>query len=170
MVPRRNSCLGVLLLMLASSAASSGGVFHYFAATELLQEAQSHDRTIVVVEGRLHVGRENRTLFARPSRVVDQDQAIWLEDIEYIKANERRWPDMRRERATQEMTLSAADYKRYRRLFKLRSNHFPTVVLKGEFQTSREPRFGHLSAFRHRLIVYEVICIREEKNGEKGVR
>jgi hypothetical protein len=134
----------------------------YLTVDELLRDASLHNRTIVTVSGWLHSGWEYGFLQPDRDKYPSQNEAIWLDDIELVKANEQRWPEMKNDRATTEPTLSPAGqelYRKYRRLCpKYGAPPFIVpVILRGEFQTSDTPTFNF--EHYHRLIVYEVISI-----------
>ena len=37
--------------------------------------------------------------------------------------------------------------------------HSAPVTVRGEFQSSENPRFGHLNGYKYRLIVYRVVSL-----------
>lgn len=143
--------------MLASFSAIAGDnkCIPFVTVQQLMQSPENYHRKIIVVEGWIRRGREYFALQAVKEPY--QKDLIWLDDIEFIKATEQRWPEDKQYRATDEPVLDREAKTKYRKLFAIQKP--ANVVLKGEFQTAKKGRFGDLAAFRHRLIVYEVISI-----------
>lgn len=104
----------------------------------IITERQVHDGKVVVVSGCFRTGRETASL----------------------QPMERVIPGLGHGRSTRTETLSPKEAEDYRRLM---SGNWPKpmpVTLRGEFQSSDVPRFGHLNGFRYQLILYKVISFR----------
>jgi hypothetical protein len=124
---------------------------------ELLRNPKDYNRQLVVVEGWTHSGMECFALKAIRENVAQE--LIWIDNLAFIKANEKRWPRERKNRATTEPVLNAKAQQKYQKLFSLEQ---PThVILKGEFQTAKKGQFGD-GSYKHRLILYEVISVEEQ--------
>jgi hypothetical protein len=144
----------VIFFMVIAAGAVARECIPFVTVQQLLQNAQNYHRQIIVVDGWTRRGLEYFTIQA--TKEPFQREQIWLDNIDFIKATEARWPEDKKYRATSEPVLDLEAQRKYRKLFSLKR---PThVILKGEFQTSRESEFGD-GSFRHRLILYEVISI-----------
>ena len=162
MVHRKTRFMLLTALFFLASLCPSQTPKPYITVDELLRNAPQHNRTIVTVSGWLHAGWEYSFLQPDRDKFPTQNEAIWLDDIEYVKANEQTWPEMKKDRATTEPMLSPAGQKLYRKYRRLCPKYgappvIVPVILRGEFQTSDTPKFSF--DHYHRLIVYEVISI-----------
>jgi len=67
-------------------------------------------------------------------------------------------PQTKKDRGTPTENMTAKERALYRRLWMYRNRLVP-VVVRGEFQASSTARFGHLGAFKYRIILYKVLEI-----------
>ncbi len=145
--------LVVFFLAIAANAIAHDCI-PFVTMQQLLQNPQNYNRQIIVIEGWTRRGLEYFAIQA--AKEPYQREQIWLDNIDFIKATEARWPEDRKYRATKEPMLDLEAQQKYKKLFSLTK---PThVVVMGEFQTSIESGFGD-GSFRHRLILYKVISI-----------
>jgi hypothetical protein len=133
--------------------------FDTLVQRHVLKQRRTYDGKVVVVSGCFRTGLETATL--QPCGVsVSPDDALWVEDVRMLDDMERIIPGLRRDRRTGTEPLGPAEAEAYRRLM---SGDWPKptpVTLRGEFQSSDTPRFGHLNAFKHRLVLYKVVELR----------
>jgi hypothetical protein len=140
-----------------ASLALSNEYLPFLTAEKLLLNPNRYNRKIIVVEGWLHCGLETLSVQSVQESTQPRSEQIWLKDVRIVNETEKMWPNQKKFRATKAPVLTPEGQEKYQRLFS--SNTSAHVILKGEFQTARKRRFGHLSAFRHCLIVYEVIAM-----------
>jgi hypothetical protein len=81
--------------------------------------------------------------------------SIWLEDIDQVtqEAERTKTAPFIQAQSAKVLKDGRAD------LWRLEANRDrpPSIVVEGEFQTSRTRKYGHLDAYRHRFIVHRLI-------------
>lgn len=161
MVRGRSGFILLIALVFLASTAQPETSPPCITVVELLHDAPLHNRTVVTVSGWLHAGFETSLLLSYPEEIGPLDQAIWFDDIEFVKANEQMWPELKKDQATTEPALSPTAQRLYRKFLRQHSKRLAPVivpvVLRGEFQTSNQRIFSGPTL--HRLIFYEVISI-----------
>jgi hypothetical protein len=88
------------------------------------------------------------------------EDSVWIEDVRILDDMERIIPGLRRDRATRTESLSRQEAEAYRRLMTGDWPKLTPVTLRGEFQSSDVPTYGHLNGFKYRLVLYKVVAFR----------
>ena len=69
-------------------------------------------------------------------------------------------PGLRKDRRTDTEPLTPKEAEAYHRLMNGDWPKLTPVTLRGEFQSSDAPRFGHLNGYTYRLVLYKVVAFR----------
>jgi hypothetical protein len=124
----------------------------------LLQQQNQYNGKIVIVTGCFRTGMETTTL--QPcGDPISATTSIWIDDVRRLIGLERVIPSMRQERRTSPEKLDSDEAEKYQRLMSRDWPKLTPVILRGEFQSSEVAKFGHLSAFKCRLILHKVIAL-----------
>src|ERR1035438_9878228 len=150
-------CFAIIAIVLSGITAFPQSPRKCIPIEQLISEAAAHDRTIVTVCGSLERQFEINTLRPQSASTRDPedffDRAIWLDNIDEVKAIERYRPEEKKRRATVEPNLTATERQVYEQFRQLRSP--VPLVLTGEFQYQKKDApygFGHMGGYHFRLI------------------
>lgn len=162
---KRNLSLpGVILCSLALTACKepARGQREEAARSELLaveailERAPDFNKKVVTLSGCFRRGFELQVIQScSVTEEVEVTRMIWVDNGDHIVAREGL-PNARRELWNPRPTLSGEQRALYRSLLGNEWSHPVRVVVSGEFQTSREPVFGHMNSYLHRLVLFQV--------------
>jgi len=156
---KTSNMVWILIVLLHLSCQDSSPITVF----ELLNEPDRYHGRVVTVEGWSVSNFELQVLQGQGERVEDeQKKVIWIDQVEVVDAHERNLG--KKESFSKRERMSPGEKELYKKLMASRPTtpgpaQLRHVVLRGEFQTARGARFGHLSAFRHRLILYRVLSV-----------
>jgi hypothetical protein len=157
---KKNNYLAIGLLIGSALSACLAPSQQTLTVQQLLANPTTYNGRVVNLTGWFYAGPESYLLLAVPDKTgINIDTSLWVDDVGYVEASERQFG--KRERSTNMELLSTEEREVYKRLMSTDWPRPVAVVLRGEFQTSSTPRYGHLSAFKHRLILYKVLTIAE---------
>jgi hypothetical protein len=150
-------CFSIFLLLSQTGCAKK---FAVIPVETLIRDASQYDFKVVTVKGCYRAGLETTQIMPCEPVSASED-SIWIDDIRVVQEFEKI-PALREDkyrRRTKDEPLSDAERAKYNEMMRLPSFVLTPVVIRGEFQFSPEKSFGHLGAFKYRIIVYKVIKI-----------
>jgi len=155
---RLNLCFLLALTILQASCVRKDEAL---SVETIVRYANEYEFKVVTVKGCFRAGLETREILPC-APVSNFEDWIWIDDVRSEEAFEKipaiREGDKYRRRTGKEH-LTDAEQKKYDELLGLQTPIPAPVVIRGEFQSSTEKQFGHLGAFKYRIILYKVLKI-----------
>jgi hypothetical protein len=147
------------------------------SAEEVLESPARYDRKVITLSGWFRTGRETSTIQGHGGAIeINVEKIIWVDTAKAADFEQAPIFIHKPKRGSKTEPLTAEEKKVYERLM---GSNWPCpvpVTVKGEFQTSATREFGHLSAFKNRIILYKVLeigkpepCPLSPGSGQRGV-
>jgi hypothetical protein len=126
---------------------------------DLVRRAPVYDRQIITVKGCYFLGFETEILSTCTHTKSDpnwEDKSVWVERYSVIEEQEK-WIGPRTDIRRPERKSTNTEKQKEMQL----SGSPKAVIMRGEFQSSIVPQFGHLGKYKYQFILHRVESVAE---------